>query len=73
MDENATGMTKYLEFVACPACGRTLELELQFSLQQGKLYSWFEGDCSDFRHKVLDPLARTYFDTLQMIGRIGLN
>ncbi len=73
MDENATGMTKYVELATCPACGRTLELELQFTLEGGSLYSWFEGGCRDCCHKVVDPLARAEFDTLQMIGRINLN
>lgn len=73
MDENATGMTKPIEFVACPACGRTLELELQLSLREGDLYLWFEGDCRDCRHRVVDPLPRTDFDTLEMVGRIVLN
>lgn len=73
MDENAMGMTQHVEWAACPACGRTLELELQLALRGGSLYSWFEGDCTDCCHKVVDPLSRADFDTLQMVGRIALN
>jgi len=73
MEENKTGMTRHVEFVPCPACGRTLELELDHCLKDGDLYLWFEGVCKDCCHKVVDPLPRSDFDTLQMVGRIILN
>ncbi|MBM3133151.1 MAG: hypothetical protein FJZ95_09000 [Chloroflexi bacterium] len=73
MEEHATGKTRYLKFVGCPACGKQLTLELQLSKIGGDLYVWFEGMCGDCCHKIVDPLPKTDFDFVHLVERISLN
>ncbi len=56
MENYNADKTTYGENMCCPKCGKSLNLDLNLSMINGKLYVWFEGLCTDCLNVIVDPM-----------------